>query len=70
MEIEVLLYPSRERKKVRVKKNASVLSFLELLGLSPGSVIFIMNGKILPLDADLALSGKERIEIHSAFSGG
>ncbi|MEM4308727.1 MAG: MoaD/ThiS family protein [Thermoplasmata archaeon] len=70
MEIEVVLYPSREKKRIKVRKNTSAMDVLEKLGLSPGNVVFILNGKILPLDAKLSISGKEKIEIHSAFSGG
>ncbi|MEM3396533.1 MAG: MoaD/ThiS family protein [Thermoplasmata archaeon] len=70
MEIEVVLYPSREKKRIKVRKNTSAMDVLEKLGLSLGNVVFILNGKILPLDAKLSISGKEKIEIHSAFSGG
>ncbi|MEM4293622.1 MAG: hypothetical protein QXJ27_05600 [Thermoplasmata archaeon] len=70
MEIELLLYPQWERKKIKVRRNTSVMDIILKAGLSPGNVIFILDGKILPLDAKLSLSGKEKVEIHSAFSGG
>ncbi|MCX8174545.1 MAG: hypothetical protein N3F63_08100 [Thermoplasmata archaeon] len=70
MEIEVTLYPKKEKKRLKVRKSTSVIEMLEMLGASPGNAVFIIDGKIVPLDAKLSLSGKERIEVHSAFSGG
>lgn len=70
MEIELVLYPQREKKRIKVRRNTSVMEILTRANLFPGNVIFIVDGKILPLDAKLTLSGCEKIEIHSAFSGG
>jgi len=70
MKICVKIYPGGETKNISVRKNTSVSEILEKLSILPGNSIFIVDGKIIPLDAKLSLTGREKIEVHSAFSGG
>jgi len=68
--ITVHIYPQKTRKKLTVEKEICVENILEMLGIPPGTAICIIDGKIMPVDAILAVNGTEKIEVHSAFSGG
>ncbi|MGB9636526.1 MAG: hypothetical protein ACPL1Y_04695 [Thermoplasmata archaeon] len=70
MKIRVTIYPGKTKKEIEITKQTTVYSILEKSGMHTGNVIFILNGKILPLDAKINLNGNENVEIHSAFSGG